>query len=106
MSYHDDRSGHGRWTPVIRPAVGILWTTDAGALGFIPQNGVDPTPVLTMIDTYDAAGKTARDAFDELLLAIGSAAKTGDVDNWQEDRINGRRVQLGPELTSTYGYPQ
>lgn len=55
-----------------------------------------------MVDTYDATGKTARDASDELLLAIGSTAKSGDVDQWQEDRINGRGVQLGPELTSTY----
>ncbi|WP_037141748.1 hypothetical protein [Rhodococcoides fascians] len=106
MTYSTERAGHGRWTPVLRPAVGILWVTDDGALGFIPQNGIDPAPMNTLIETYFAAGKTANEAFDELMLIVGSKSQAGDVDDWRPDRINGRRVQVGPVLTSTYEQPQ
>ncbi|WP_155290223.1 hypothetical protein [Rhodococcoides fascians] len=105
MTYPSERVGHGRWTPVLRPSVGVLWVTDAGSLAFIPQNGIDPTPMVELIQTFHDAGKSADEAFDALLLIVGSAATAGDVDDWRPDRVNGRRTQIGPVLTSTYEQP-
>lgn len=105
MTYPTERAGHGRWTPVLRPSVGVMWVTDDGSLGFIPQNGIDPAPMVDLIETFHSAGKSANEAFDALLLIVGSQASSGDVDDWRPDRINGRRVQIGPVLTSTYEQP-
>jgi hypothetical protein len=82
----DQRTGHGQWTAIMRPAIGILWVSDSGAIGFQPTKNVDPTPVTTLIETYQAAGKNAADTFADLAAAIGSRIETGRLDDWRAER--------------------
>lgn len=88
MTYGNTRTGRGRWTPILRPSLGILWTDDADNLGFFqtPNVVADPAPVLVLIDTAYAAGKTTTECFDQLVPAIGSRIETGDLDAWRADR--------------------
>jgi hypothetical protein len=88
MTYGNTRAGRGRWTAIMRPSIGILWTDDDDNLGFHQTSNVvvDPTPVLALIDNAQAAGKSATECFDELVLAIGSRVDIGNLDNWKAER--------------------
>lgn len=96
MSYGTDRTGHGRWTTIAGPSVGILWVTDDDEnLGFFATGKADPTPVTTLISNAYEAGKPANIAFDELAAFGGPRIESGDVDTWLPDRGNisrGRRA--------------
>jgi hypothetical protein len=92
MTYNTDRTGQGRWTPAARGSIGILWTNDTDSIGFLPIPRIDATPVQALIDNAYAAGKTATQAFDETAPFVAPLVngtpivKTGDIDNWREDR--------------------
>ncbi|MFE7747062.1 hypothetical protein [Nocardia sp. NPDC057455] len=98
MSYSTNRAGTGRWTAIMRPSVGVLWTDDDTALGFFQaqlSGKVDAAPVQNLIDTAYAAGLTARQAFDQLAAAIGSRIDEGDLDNWRPNRASRARQLPG-----------
>lgn len=96
MTYGTYRTGTGRWTPVRRPSVGVLWTNDADCLAFFQSNlDIDPTPVQALIDTADAAGLSATTAFDQLAAAIGSRVDVGDLDDWRPTRTSRARRAPG-----------
>lgn len=108
MSYGTTLAGRGRWTTIMRPSIGILWTDDHNALGFHQTSNVDvdPTPVQVLIDNAHAAGKTPTQAFDELALAIGTHIDTGtllgDRGQFIADRGSLRR-HLAQPTTGTLG---
>lgn len=87
-----DRDGHGRWCIIERPASGTLWLADEGErIGFDPLPDVDPTPVVTLLQTAADAGRTAAEAWDMVVGLVGVAVMTGDLGHWKPDRGSRRQ---------------
>jgi hypothetical protein len=86
------RTGHGRWTAVQKPAMGVLWVSELGTVGFLASHGEDGSPVTALIDTCLQTDDTADQAFDKLAALIGSRVDTGRLDDWRIDRAERERL--------------
>lgn len=90
-AYPSERIGQGRWSTIIRPAPGILWTDDIANAGFQPAPNIDPAPVLNLLETYCDASRPVTTAFDELHAAFGTIITAGELSTWRPLRQARRR---------------
>ncbi|QHB37299.1 hypothetical protein SEA_GUDMIT_71 [Gordonia phage Gudmit] len=81
------RTGPGRWSIVMTPCYGVLWTNDIDAVGFVSIGQVADT-IFDSIDIDDQiqanidAGRTATETFDGLAKLIGKSVSEGELANW------------------------
>lgn len=89
------RAGHGRWSPIQKPAAGVLWVTDGGVVGFDPMPDVDAAPVEAVLAAAADAGRDGGEAFDMLTALVGTTVSVGDVGHWRPDS---GRTPRAPEV--------
>jgi hypothetical protein len=90
--YAQDRHGQGRWVRLHRfgGSIGMLWTDDAQALGFIPEPGASVAVLVRSIRSACALGTPTSWVFDD------HASWSGQ-DHWAGPVERGDLASLGSE---------
>ncbi|QAY05807.1 hypothetical protein SEA_VASANTI_69 [Gordonia phage Vasanti] len=92
------RTGPGRWSVVMTPCPGVLWTNDTDAVGFVAIGQVADT-IFESIDIDDQiqagvdAGRTATQVFDGMAALVGKSISEGELTNWGRPTT---RLKLDP----------
>lgn len=93
-TFPDRRTGHGRWCLLYaqggQVALGYLWHSDAGGLGFVPSSREGVTRVPEFYKGFSAAakaGSTARVVFDDYAARAGLGLSAGPVTEGDLDTL-------------------
>lgn len=97
------RSGPGRWSVVMTPCPGVLWTNDVDAVGFQPVDQVsetvfDSTDIDEQIKMGVDAGRTATEIFDRTAPLVGKSIHEGELSNWGKPTT--RLTMRKPNITA------
>lgn len=86
------RVGLGRWSTVMTPCPGVLWTNDVDAVGFLAIGQVGDT-IFDSIDIDDTiqahvdTGKTATEVFERVAGMVGKSISEGDLTTWRHPAL-------------------